>query len=213
MHSTGFWVLWPVSDFEEMDHTMSRCFEAIDKSAKDSFPSLFKPCPRRLLYHYTSYESSQKILEGNSIRFTHVKFMNDHQEMRYGLEMCCKLLGMLLKNENDERISYFLLVLLCSIIATFENEEQRNGLFSWLKDNCFHKDNPEQYAVLSDIKPMDFYVACFSAEEAKDSLPLWYMYADHGAGVCLGFDAKNLIEAHQGHFNPHSPDGAKIPRA
>lgn len=183
-----------------MVNTMNRWFEAVDKSAKDSFPSLFKPGPRGLLYHYTSCESSQKILEGNSIRFTHVEFMNDHHEMRYGLDWFYQLVSLIIKNEHDEKISYFLLVLSCSIIARFENEEERNGLFSWLKDNCFHKDNQEQYAVLSNVKPMDFYVACFSAEEAKDSLPMWYMYADHGVGVCLGFDAENLIEAHQGHF-------------
>jgi hypothetical protein len=183
-----------------MDNIMSRCFDAIDKIAKDAFPSLFQPCPGGLIYHYTSFESSQKILEGNSIRFTHVKFMNDHHEMRYGLEMCYKLLGLMIKNEDNEGIRYFLLVLFCSIIATFENEKERSGLFSWLKDNYFDKDNPRQYTILSDFAPTDFYVACFSAEEAKDSLPMWYMYADHGAGVCLGLDAKNLIETHQGHF-------------
>jgi Protein of unknown function (DUF2971) len=176
---------------------MTKFFERVDKSAKDSLPSLFKPCPRGLLYHYTSFESSQKILEGNSIRFTHVKFMNDHQEMRYGLEMCYKLLSLMIKNENDERIRYFLLVLCCSIIATFENEREWNGLFSWLKNNSFDKYNPGQYAELNDDKQYDFYVACFSAESAKDSLPMWYMYADRGSGVCLGFDKQKLIDAHQ----------------
>jgi hypothetical protein len=128
-------------------NTINRWFEAVDKSAKDSFPSLFKPAPGGLLYHYTSFESSQKILEGNSIRFTHVKFMNDDQEMRYGLEMCYELLSLMIKNENDERIRYFLLVSFCSIVLTFENEEERNVQLRWLKDNCFDKDNPEQYAV------------------------------------------------------------------
>jgi len=117
--------------------------------------------------------------------------MNDHQEMRYGLAMFFTLLRLMIKNENDERIRDFILVLFCSIVATFENERERNGLFSWLKDNCFDKDNPERYAVFSDNKPMDIYVACFSSEEAKDSLPMWYMYAGHGTGVCLSFDAKN----------------------
>jgi Protein of unknown function (DUF2971) len=45
------------------------------------------------------------------------------------------------------------------------------------------------------------YVACFSSEEAKDSLPMWYMYAAHGTGVCLGFDGRKLIEAHQKFYN------------
>ena len=176
---------------------MNRFFEVVDKSAKDSFPNLLKPIPPSLLYHYTSFDSSKKILEGNSIRFTHINFMNDRQEMRYGLDMFYELVRLLIKNEKDERIRYFLHVLFCSIVATFENERKRSGLFSSLKDNCFDKDNPEQYAVFNEGTPKDFYVACFSAEGAKNSLPMWHMYAGHGTGVCLGFDAKKLIEAHQ----------------
>ncbi len=176
---------------------MNKFFEAVDTSAKESFPSIFNAEPPSILYHYTSFESSQKILDGNKIRFTHVKFMNDREEMRYGLTMFYKLVRLLIQSKSDERIRYFLHVLFCSIVATFENERERNGLFSWLKDNCFDKDNPGQHAVFNDIKPMDIYVACFSAEEAKDSLAMWYMYAAQGTGVCLGFDAKKLIEAHQ----------------
>jgi len=29
---------------------------------------------------------------------------------------------------------------------------------------------------------------------------MWYMYADHGTGVCLGFDAKKLIQTHQSKY-------------
>jgi hypothetical protein len=126
--------------------------------------------------------------------------MNDHKEMKYGLAMFYKLVGLMIKSEIDEKLSYFLLVLLCSIVATFENETEKNELFAWLKNNCFDTDNPEQYAVLCDSKPMDIYVACFSGENAKDSLPMWYMYADHGSGVCLGFDKQKLIDAHQKQF-------------
>ena len=107
------------------------------------------------------------------------------------------LLRLMIENENDEQIRYFLLVLVSSVVLICENERERNRHFRWLKDNHFDKDNPEQYAVLNDIKPIYIYVACFSSEEAKDSLPMWYMYAAHGTGVCLGFDGKKLIEAHQ----------------
>jgi hypothetical protein len=176
---------------------MNRFFKVVDKSAKDSFPGIFEMKNPSLLYHYTSFESSRKILEGNSIRFTHVKFMNDYEEMRYGLHMFYELVCMMINEENDKAISYFLFVLFCSIVVSFENERERNGVFSMLKDKSFDKDNPEQYAVLNCSKAIDIYVACFSAEEAKDSLPMWYMYAAHGTGVCLGFDAKKLIEAHQ----------------
>ena len=201
---------------------MNKFFEAVDTSAKNSFPSIFKADHPRILYQYTSLNSSQKILEGNCIRFTHVNFMNDREEMRYGLAMFYQLMDLIIKNENDERIRYFLHVLKCSIIADFENEKERNRLYSWLKDNSFDKDNPEQYRVLNDSPPKDFYVACFSAEDAKNSLPMWYMYADHGTGVCLGFDAKKLIEAHQKQYEGfpepyqvscfYGPEGAlKIP--
>ena len=30
--------------------------------------------------------------------------------------------------------------------------------------------------------------------------PMWYMYADHGKGVGVGFDGGNLIDAHQKNF-------------
>jgi len=176
---------------------MNKFFEAVNTSAKDSFPSIFKTDMPSLLYRYTSFESSQKILDGNKFRFSHVKFMNDHKEMRYGLTMFYELIMLIVRNENDEQIRYFLHVLFCSIVAAFENDRERNRLFSWLKNNGFDKDNPEQYAELNDDKQYDFYVACFSAESAKDSLPMWYMYADRGSGVCLGFDKQKLIDAHQ----------------
>jgi hypothetical protein len=180
---------------------MNKFFEAVDLSAKDSFPSIFKADPPNMLYQYTSLESSQKILEGNTIRFTRVDFMNDREEMRYGLTMFYKLVTLFIKNnEISKRVRYFLLVLFSSIVADFGHEKEWNTLRSFLKDYSFDKDNPEQYAVLNDSPPKDFYVACFSAEDAKDSLPMWYMYADHGTGVCLGFDAKKLIEAHQKQF-------------
>jgi len=153
-----------------MENAMNRWFEVVDNYAKDSFQSIFKPVTSSILYHYTSFETSQKILEGNSIRFTHVKFMNDREEMRYGMTMFYELVRPMIKNESDKQIRYFLHVLFCSIVTTFENERERSGLFSWLKDNCFDKDNPEQYAVFNESKPFDIYVACFSDEEAKDSL-------------------------------------------
>ena len=182
----------------EGENIMNKFFEAVDLSAKDSFPSIFKADPPNMLYQYTSLESSQKILEGNTIRFTCVNFMNDREEMRYGLTMFYKLVTLFIKdNKLSERVRYFLLVLFSSIVADFGYENEWNTLRSFLKDNSFDKDNPEQYEVINRSSPMDIYVACFSADAAKDSLPMWYMYADHGTGVCLGFDAKKLIEAHQ----------------
>jgi hypothetical protein len=87
---------------QRVENTMNRFLDEVDKSAKDSFPCIFKADPPSLLYHYTSFESSQKILEGNSIKFKHVKFMNDREEMQYGLTMFYELVSLIIKNENDE---------------------------------------------------------------------------------------------------------------
>ena len=104
---------------------MNKFFEAVDTSAKNSFPSIFKADHPRILYQYTSLPIlPQKILEGNCIRFTHVNFMNDREEMRYGLAMFYQLMDLIIKNENDERIRYFLHVLKCSIIADFESRKK-----------------------------------------------------------------------------------------
>jgi Protein of unknown function (DUF2971) len=86
------------------------------------------------------------------------------------------------------------------VIAVFENDEQRAGVFHYLKDNNFLTTNPSLYHALKGLQTNDIYLACFSGEEAEDSLPMWYMYADHGSGVCLGFDGKAMLAAHQSKF-------------
>jgi Protein of unknown function (DUF2971) len=51
----------------------------------------------------------------------------------------------------------------------------------------------------SDPIPLDIYIACLS--ESCDDLAMWYMYADNGKGVCLGFDGQYLCKSHQAMYS------------
>lgn len=61
-----------------------------------------------VLYHYTSGDTLLKILESGKVRATHLQYMNDLSEVRYGHDLIQRHLREARKREKDERVSEFL---------------------------------------------------------------------------------------------------------
>jgi hypothetical protein len=84
----------------------------VDKFAHEAFPNLSQARGYTgILCHYTSFETSQKILEGNTFRLTHMRCMNDYEEMRYGCDMFYRLIHMIREAQDDQRIKNFFKIL------------------------------------------------------------------------------------------------------
>jgi len=76
----------------------------VTKFAHAAFPNLSRDVAGTILNHYTSLETSQRILESKTFRLTHVHSMNDYEEMRYGLHMFYELVTMFNNSANNEEI-------------------------------------------------------------------------------------------------------------
>ena len=129
-----------------------------------------------LLAHYTSIAVMEKILEKNEIWFSNPLFMNDLQEVRFGLFEGARLFSdpILLKRAggSDERTSIL------------------QNSFSYFVDK------------FSNETAVDTYVFCLS-EHDKDNddglLSMWRGYGQHGSGVALVFDSAKVMQV------PESP--------
>lgn len=119
------------------------------------------------IYHYTSLETLYKLVDG--VKDNHFTFyagsiytMNDSQEMNLGYEYIKKNLPQIedkLHVNAEERISLLF------------NQAENNIHEAFIKG-----------MIQSD---MTNFVVSFSSK--PDVLPLWALYGDNGAGVCLEF--------------------------
>jgi hypothetical protein len=116
--------------------------------------------------------------------------MNDHAEVKLGLRAFFQL-AMLIRDKLSEEtdIAYFVEDIACSVCVFIGDDEDRQSILSWIEKQPDDISNPT---------PVDIFISCFC--EAVDELPMWYMYADHGKGVSVGFHGAALIEAHQRKF-------------
>ena len=137
------------------------------------------------LYHYTSFSSLFNIVKtyrdsmdkDNIILWaSHILNMNDPTEMYAGYKAIMKYLPLLenkLNIEQDKRIS------------NLPNETQVHGL--------------EQYEVDDLIMKGSFNSAycpfVVSLSQTMNSIPMWYMYADKGNGVCIAIDQDVLFDS------------------
>jgi Protein of unknown function (DUF2971) len=171
------------------DDSQHEYFGTLEGMARDSFANLYCQ-PKGALYHYTSTGTAEKIIASNSIRLTHVKCMNDYAEIKLGLRVFLKL-AMLIRDKLSEEkdIAYFVQHIACSVCVFIGDDEDRQSILSWVEKQPDDVSNPI---------PVDIFISCFC--EARDELPMWYMYADHGKGVSVGFHGDKLIEAHQRQF-------------
>jgi hypothetical protein len=122
-----------------------------------------------LLAHYTSIKVMENILQSNEIWLSNPLFMNDLQEMRFGLSQGGRLFSNveLLKKAGgtDERAA-LLQHAFSHFYQTFENGDA-----------------------------FDTYVFCLSEHDRANSdglLSMWRGYGEHGNGVALVFDTAKL---------------------
>lgn len=120
------------------------------------------------IYHYTKPEKLLNILEGGTIRFSNVLYLNDKEEVAY---------------------SYRLIVHLID-----ENPQLNHDLFDKIKK---HFQNKYKYIVdgNSDLtNKLEYFTTSFSSD--SDNLTLWNNYAKgkNYTGYNIGFNKKKLIK-------------------
>lgn len=148
-----------------------------------------------ILYQYTSMEAAQIILESNQIRYSHTYFMNDSLEIRKGLEIIFHSLHDKAEEQKDHKDIGTLLVRFAYILVIIlEDEKTRLETLADLEKQGFKDFDPAQFEEFEKLNQHDYFISCFSEE--KDSLPMWYMYADNAKGVALGFDCGKLLTEH-----------------
>jgi hypothetical protein len=121
------------------------------------------------LAHYTSVASMEKILQSNELWFANPLYMNDHEEMRFGISQG---LGIVTRSEeimkacgSPDRFALFL--------ESFENSYRR----------------------FADEHATDTYVFCLSEHRTDDNdglLSMWRGYGGNGSGIALVIDAAKI---------------------
>jgi len=100
----------------------------------------FGPKTEGVLYHYTSHKSLRSIVEDRLLRISHVYYMNDANEIRYGAELFKTTVAERQNRETDQTIIDFLvefrdwlnqLIGLPHYIFVFSLTEKGNLLSQW----------------------------------------------------------------------------------
>ena len=148
-----------------------------DSDVREIFGPLFDdPSPanafnvkKPLLAHYTTIQVLERILETNEIWFSNPLFMNDLEEVRFGI-----LEGNKLVLQSDE-------------IAKACKTKERASYF-WHSFNHYFGQFDMQHI-------FDTYVFCMSEHETYDNdglLSMWRGYGANGNGVGIVFDTGQL---------------------
>lgn len=137
-----------------------------------------------LLYHYTPLKTFHDIVRNvldskddeKSFEFwaSSSFCMNDIAEFIHGYNVL-KMLLPSFEDKIEERLRLSQLESQTAIVG-----KSSNYVSKLIRDN----------AVIMERMP---YVISFSF--MPDYLPMWYMYADRGEGVCLGFEMDEIVEA------------------
>lgn len=143
----------------------------------DAFQALFSDIPenslehdRPLLAHYTSIDALNKILTSNEIWLANPLFMNDHEELRWGIE----------NGIEEFRINKTLQNYLQETSSAAEFEFQLNWIYKQFDKEAF-----------------DIYLFCLSRherEEVDGRLSMWRGYGASGDGVAIVFDTSRADE-------------------
>ena len=135
-----------------------------DINEEETFPSV-----RPLLAHYTSVEVLEKIVEGNELWFSNPLYMNDWEELQYGMNI-----GAAAFRSSD---------ILRKAMQSTEHHEVLIHHFDRLYEQFSH-----EHAI-------DTYVLCFSRHDPSDfdgRLSMWRGYGAKGSGVAIVFDTAKL---------------------
>jgi hypothetical protein len=146
--------------------------ELIEKAFGSLFPAQAPAAPPPLLAHYTSVKVLESILQTGQVWFSNPLFMNDLQEVRFGL--------------GEGRRLFFNIDLLKRAVQT----DQRVGIVGNAFTSFFGSFDADEV--------FDTYVFCLSEHEQSNTdglLSMWRGYGHHGDGVALVFDPKAVNPA------------------
>jgi len=122
-----------------------------------------------LLAHYTTVQTLEKILTSNELWFSNPLFMNDLEEVRFGI-----LQGNALAMESQE-------------ILKACNSAERGQYFRHYFNHYFSRFDMEHL--------IDTYVFCMSEHEPSDNdglLSMWRGYGANGNGAAIVFDTAQI---------------------
>jgi Protein of unknown function (DUF2971) len=122
-----------------------------------------------LLAHYTSLEAAEQILKNHEVWFSNPLFMNDWEEMRFGIQQGVALL---------QRTTYL-----------------RDALKADERVSLFGKAFTALYEQLDKVSSLDVYVFCLSEHPRENNdgiLSMWRGYGGLGRGTALVFDTAEL---------------------
>lgn len=131
-----------------------------DEFDKDNFPNNIP-----YLAHYTSLDSAHQILKNGQLWFSNPLFMNDYEELRFGIHEGANVF----RNHQDVKNACKTNKRYAKLMEFFEvalNEFNTGGVF-------------------------DYYVFCLTKHEKNNSdglLSMWRGYGGNGQGVALIFD-------------------------
>jgi hypothetical protein len=146
------------------DQEITALFMPVVSDLDDSFKDLLSRKP--LLAHYTSIEVLEKIVKTNEIWFSNPLFMNDLQEMRFGVRAGVDL---------------------------FERSAEVTEACGSPERSAILRHSFRHYFSEFDLKhALDVYVFCLSEHDPKNTdglLSMWRGYGRNGDGAALVIDS------------------------
>jgi hypothetical protein len=149
------------------DEEILRLFDPLNSA----FAHQPRPANQFLLAHYTSIRVMESILKNSEVWFSNPLFMNDLQEMRFGL------------NEGTKFFSNI------ELLKRAGGNEARTEI---LQKSYFHYFNH-----FDANQAFDTYVFCLAEHDPKDNdglLSMWRGYGQHGNGAAIVFDPSKITE-------------------
>ncbi len=122
-----------------------------------------------LLAHYTSIQVMESILKNSEIWFSNPLFMNDLQEMRFGL---------------NEGTTFF------SNMEPLKKAGGNEARAEILQRSYFHF-----FKYFDDHQAFDTYIFCLAEHDPQDNdglLSMWRGYGQHGNGAAIVFDPSKV---------------------
>lgn len=151
---------------ENEGRDLAEPFQALFADLPDSYLKHERP----LLAHYTSIDALHKILASDEIWLANPLFMNDHEELRWGI----------LNGMQEFRLNKTLQDFLTETDSQEEFEFQLNWIYKEF-----------------DTQAFDIYLFCLSLHDAADHdgrLSMWRGYGANGDGVAIIFDTGKAEE-------------------